>query len=210
MDSDCSGWSLPSPRTEGARRAESIGRLHAKGYTIRKNVRRTFSFSSSLAPCEPGPTYVSCHMSVGLKPPEYRPSSTTVPSTGLKVRIWLQHAYDEMAVREGERDEDARYLTVFRRICTAQVGCKGVPQERMRGCLTAKRRKRLYQPPFLSADWGRQCQLVFSLYDSSFGLGGRHRVGIDRACRPLPSPRAQTGQLKCRRKVRRWCKVRKW
>ena len=134
-------------------------------------------------------------MTSGLEPRLYLPFSTVDAHTGLKVRIWLQHAYDEMAVREGERDEDARYLTVFRRICTAQVGCKGVPQERMRGCLTAKRRKRLYQPPFLSAGWARQCQLVFSLYDSSFGPGGRHRVGIYRAGRPLPSPRAQTDQL---------------
>ena len=158
-------------------------------------MRKRFSFSSSLAPCEPGPTYVSCHMSAGLEPGSHRSFSTVDARTGLKVRIWLQHAYDEMAVREGERDEEARYCKVQARIGTAQVGSEGVPQERMRGCLTAKRRKRLYQPPFLSAGWARQCQLVFSLYDSSFGLGGRHRVGIDRAGRPLPSPRAQTDQL---------------
>ena len=134
-------------------------------------------------------------MTSGLEPRLYLPFSTVDAHTGLKVRIWLQHAYDEMAVREGERDEEARYCKVQARIGTAQVGSEGVPQERMCGCLTVLRRKTFFQPPFLSAGWGRQCQLVFSLYDSSFGPGGRHRVGIYRAGRPLPSPRAQTDQL---------------
>ena len=51
-------------------------------------------------------------MTSGLEPRLYLPFSTVDAHTGLKVRIWLQHAYDEMAVREGELDEEARYCKV--------------------------------------------------------------------------------------------------